>query len=289
MRVFLAAHAERLVQIGVIEARLLHHAPAALNQRHLAGDLELDGLLQKAEGVQILDFGAGAERFGAPEPDADVGIAAQMALLHIASGNLDELNHLLQLGQVGVRFVGAAHVGLADDFDERRTAAVEIDVGGAAGIGEAIVDALAGVVFHVDAGDADAPGTAVHHDVHEASLGHRLVILGDLVALGQIGIEVVLAREARERAHLAVQCEGALDGQFHGLAAEHRERTGQAEADRAHIRIGRRAEAGGAAAEDFGGRGQLHVDFEADYRLVARDHLRRGGGDCGRRHGVLPL
>ena len=35
-------------------------------------------------------------------------------------------------------------------------------------------------------------------DVHAAVLGQRLVVLRDLVALGQVGIEVVLAREARD-------------------------------------------------------------------------------------------
>src|SRR5450759_3920906 len=288
-RVFLAAHAESFVQVGVIETRLLHHAPAALDQRYLPGDLELDGLLQEAERVQVLDLGAGAERLRALEPHADVGVAAQIALLHVAGGDLDELHHLLQLGQVGVRLVGAAHVGFADDFDERRAAAVQIDIGGAAGILEAVVHALAGVVFHVDAGDADALGTAVHHDIHEAMLGHRLVVLGDLVALGQVRVEVVLAREPRKGAYLAVQRERALDGQFHGLAAEHGERAGKAEANRAHVGVGRRAETGGAAAEDLGGRGQLHVDFEPDDRLVARDHLGRRRGDGGGGHGVLPL
>ncbi len=79
-----------------------------------------------------------------------------MALFHVAGGDLDELQRLLDLGQICVGLVGAAHVGLADDLDQRRAAAVEIDVGVAVGILEAVVNALAGVVFHVDAGHADA-------------------------------------------------------------------------------------------------------------------------------------
>ena len=218
---------------------------------------------------------------GAFETHGDVGVAAQVALFHVAGGDLDELHDLLQFGEVGVGLVGAAHVGLADDFDERRAAAVQIDVGGAVGILEAIVDALAGVVFHVDAGDADAPGDAVHDDIDEAVLGEGLVVLRDLVALRKVGIEVVLAGEAGVRADLAVQREGALDGQFDGLAAEHGEGAGKAEADRADVGVGRRAETGGTAAEDLGGGGQLDVDFEADYGFVARDHLGGSRGDGG--------
>ena len=156
-------------------------------------------MLQEAERVQVLDFGLGAELLRALQPHADVGVAAQVALLHVAGGDFDELQHLLHLGEVGVGFVGAAHVGLADDFDQRRAAAVQVDVGVAVGILEAVVDALAGVVFHVDARDADALVRAVHHDIDAAVLGQRLIVLRDLVALGQVGIEVVLAREARVR------------------------------------------------------------------------------------------
>ncbi len=144
--------------------------------------------------------------FSAPlQAHGDVGVAAQMALLHIAGGDFDELQHLLDFGEIGEGFVGGAHVGLADDFDQRRAAAVEIDVGVAVGILETVVHALAGVVFHVDAGDADAlaasPSTI---DIDKAVFGERLIVLRDLVALGQIGIEVVLAREAIDSA-LTVQ------------------------------------------------------------------------------------
>ena len=102
-----------------------------------------------------------------------------------------------------------AHVGLADDFDQRRAAAIEIDVGVAVGILEAFVLALAGVVFHVDAGDADAFGCAVDHDIDEAVLGERLIVLRNLVALGQVGIEIILAGETGDR----------IDAQFSAMAA----------------------------------------------------------------------
>ena len=68
----------------------------------------------------------------------------------------DVLQHLLDLSQVSVGLVGRPHVGLADDLDQRRAGAIQIDIGVAVGILEAVVDALAGVVFHVDARDADA-------------------------------------------------------------------------------------------------------------------------------------
>ena len=158
----------RFAGLRIVEPRLLHHPAAAFDQRHLARDLVIQRLLQEAEGVQILHFGLGAELLRALQPHRDVGVAAQVALFHVAGGDFDELQHLLQLREVGVGLVGAAHVGLADDLDQRRAAAVQVHVGVAVGIVEAVVDALAGIVFHVDARDADALGRAVDHDIDDS-------------------------------------------------------------------------------------------------------------------------
>ena len=47
--------------VRIVQARLLHHAAAAFDQRHLPRDLVIERQLQKAEGIQILDLGLGAE------------------------------------------------------------------------------------------------------------------------------------------------------------------------------------------------------------------------------------
>jgi N-acetyl-alpha-D-glucosaminyl L-malate synthase BshA len=99
-------------------------------------------------------------------------------------------------------------------------------------------------------------------------LGQRLLVLRDLVALGQVGIKVILAREAGNRTHPAVQRQRRLDGQFDGRTIQHRQRPRQTQADRANVAVRLRAEAGGAAAEDLGRGGQLDVYFQADHRLV---------------------
>ncbi len=219
MRVFLAAHADRLAGIGIEQARFLKHPSATFGDGHLPGYLVFDRLLQKTERVQVLHFRAYAEFFRALQPYGDVGVAAQMALFHIAGGDADELQRLLHLGQIGDGLVGRAHVGFADDFYQRCAAAVEIDVGEPRGILKALVLALAGVVFHVDARHADAFGQTINHDIDYAVLGKRLIVLGDLVALGEVGIEVVLAREPGDRIDRAIEGQGSFNGQFDGIAA----------------------------------------------------------------------
>jgi len=64
---------------------------------------------------------------------------------------------------------------------------------------------------------------------------------------------------------------------------DRRQRTRQAQADRADVGIRRRAETCTAAAIDFGARAELDVHLETDYWLVACDNLWRwhDGGDGG--------
>ena len=78
-------------------------------------------------------------------------------------------------GKVRVRFFGAAHVRLADDLDQRRAGPVQVDVGVAIGIAEALMQALAGIIFHVDARDADPFHAAGELNVDVTVLGKRLI------------------------------------------------------------------------------------------------------------------
>ena len=122
----------------------------------------------------------------------------------------------LEAGEVLEGFIGGAEVGLGDDFDERGAAAVEVDVGAGGGVGEAVVEALAGVFFEVQARDADALQyllaiLAKRGTMEHAVLGDGLVELRDLVALGGVGVEVIFAGEDA----------GLADFAADGLGGEH--------------------------------------------------------------------
>jgi len=79
-------------------------------------------------------------------------------------------------------------------FRPGRAAAVQIEISVRGGVIEAFVEALAGILFHVQACDADAFCAAIAGGhVDPAVLGQGLVKLRNLIALGQVGIEVVLA------------------------------------------------------------------------------------------------
>jgi len=153
--------------------------PSALFQRRdLAGYFILQRGADVAEGVYVLDFGLGAVLRGALEHDAYVGVAAEGTFFHVAVGDAGVEEDFFELGEVLEGLVGGTEVGLGDDLDQRRAAAVEVDVGAGGGVGKAVVEALAGVLFHVQAGDADAFGRTdrVGDDDH-AVLGDGLVEL----------------------------------------------------------------------------------------------------------------
>src|SRR5947209_2740702 len=138
------------------------------------------------------------------------------------------------------------------------------------------MNALAGVVFHVDTRYADALFATVDRNSERAVLGQRLIVLGDLVALRQIRIEIVLARESRYRIDAATQGEAGADRHLKGSPVQDRKSARQSETDRANVSIRRRAIIRGASAKNLSPGPQLNVHFQANHRFVTADSLGRG-------------
>ena len=104
---------------------------------NLALDLVLQRFSNKAKRVDVLDFGLGAEFFLAARPHADVGVAAQRTFFHVAVADPGVKNDFFKPREVFVSLLWRAHVGFADDLDQRHAGAVQIDGGLMGGIGEA--------------------------------------------------------------------------------------------------------------------------------------------------------
>ena len=64
---------------------------------------------------------------GRVDVQVDVGVDPQAAFLHVAVGNAQIGEQQLQLGEIGLGFGRRTHVGLADDFQQRRAGAIQID------------------------------------------------------------------------------------------------------------------------------------------------------------------
>src|SRR5690606_1963920 len=178
----------------------------------------------------------------------------------------------------GDGFFGRAQVGLGHDLQQRRAAAVGVEQRIRNG---QVVDQLAGILFHVDAGEADALARAVLQvDVEVTARANGLVIhrrsarLGDLVSLGQVGVEIVLARPHGTRLDVGAAGETQHDGTLHRPGVRNRQGSGEPEADGADQRVRFRAEFDAAAAEHLGVGGQLGMDFETDDDAVGHGEVR---------------
>ena len=105
--------------------------------------------------------------------------------------------------------------------------------------------------------------------------GQGLLILGDLVAFGQVGVEVVLAGKDADRRDLALQRQRHAQAVLDRLLVEHRQRARHARAHRADGGVGRGL--GGvhqrAGAEHLGLRLKLGVDFQSDDGFVSHGSL----------------
>ncbi len=153
----------RFFLVPLAAGDLVDVVPAAGLFRHvaqlLAGllpGLELpDGFvfhcpLDGPKAVDVFDFDDRRGHFSVRRVDVqiDIGVDAQASLLHVAIGNAQVGQQQLELGQIGLGFGGRAHVGLADDLQQRRAGPIQIDA--AVGLaGQLVVHALAGVFFQV--------------------------------------------------------------------------------------------------------------------------------------------
>ena len=135
------------------------------------------------------------------------------------------------------------------------------------GVGKAFVQGLARILLQMRTGNPYPAGGAGDGILDAAARRNRPLVLGNLIALGQIRIEVVLAREDRDRVDLAIERVRDANRELHHAAVEDRQGTRQPEADRTDVRVRRRAEARAAAAEDLGLGKQLGVNLEPDDRL----------------------
>ena len=133
---------------------------------------------------------------------------------------------------------------------------------------------FAGVFFEVDADDADLLGAALAVDFDPAALAQGLLVLRDLVALGQVGIDVVFARKNAAGLDLAMEGHAGHNRQLDGAAVDHGQGTGLAGAHWTNVSVGRHLKViGRAGTKHLGGGLQLDVDFHADNGFVVQGML----------------
>jgi hypothetical protein len=271
MRVLLGPHRRRLVGIGVPEPGFLDDRPSGTQDLLLPRRFVGERFLQAAEAVHVLYFDLGTQ-FGLTfRPQGNVGVAAQGALFHVAIAHFKIFKYLLETHEVGVGFLRTADIGFAHDLDERRTAAVDVEERIA---GVLVVDEFSRVFFQVDAGDADGFFRSVNRYGERTADADRHIVLGNLVSLGEVGIEIIFPGENRFRRNGAPYRKSHPDRHGNGLAVDGGQRAGQPEADRTTVGVRRFPERHGTAAEQFCFCQKLGMHFEPrDHFVFHHTHL----------------
>ena len=126
---------------------------------------------------------------------------------------------------------------------------------------------LAGVFLEVDTTDAHAARLAAALELDHAGRRDRQLVLRDLIALRQVRIEVVLAREDGCPVNRAAESQRRANRVVDRGTIQHRQRAGQPEADGTDVCVRLPAEGGTASAEDFRRGEKLCVDLEPDNRF----------------------
>ena len=268
MRVFLGPHRARRAGGDIEQARFLIDRAARFQHINLAVRFVFDDLHHEAHRVDVLGLGTGAQ-FIAHFAHGDVHVGAHRAFFHIAIARAHVTQDRAQLAHIGARFGGRAHVGLRHDFHQRNAAAVQVDIGHGRVL---IVHQLARILFNVDALDADNlvfgnTGLLVFLDQQRAFAHQRVVELADLIALRQIGVEVVLAVKARPRVDLGFDGHAGAHGLADAFGVGHGQHAGHGRVNKADLAVGLRAKSGGGAGKQLRIRSHLRVHFKADYDL----------------------
>ena len=176
-------------------------------------------------------------------------------------------------------FLGAAHVRLGNDFQQRRARTVQVNAGGTV---EFFVQTLAGVFFQMRAGDADTfDGAVFQRDVQVTLADDRQFHLADLVALRQVRVEVVFAGEHVVLTDLGVNRQTEHHRHAHRFLVQHRQYAGHAQVDQAGLGVRLGAELGGTTGKDFRPGSELSVNLQPDHDFPLHVCLLRSRLGCG--------
>ena len=263
VRFFLAAHGPRLALGRIEKPRFLVDRAAVLDDADLALGFRLDRLPDEADRVDVLDLAARAQ-VRADLAHRHIHVGAQVALFHVAVAGFQVPQDGAQLGDIGLRLLGRAHVRLGDDLHQCDTRAVQIHI---AIIWVLVVDRLAGVLLQMQPLDANLHRLAVGLDFDHAFADNGVLVLADLVALRQIGIKVVLAVENRAIVDFGLQTEPSANGLRHAFLIDHGQHARHRRIHQRHMRIGFGPERGGRPRKQFRLRVDLGVDFKPDHDL----------------------
>jgi len=251
------------------------HLAAILQNGDLAAGLVVDRQLNEPHRVHVLDLTPRAQMAKVLRgliflilprtADRHVHVRPQVAVLHVAVAGAQIAQDLAQFGDIGRRLLGAAQVGAADDFHQGHAGAVEID--------EThrrvhVMNGFAGVLFKVNPLDPHQTRDAGRQvNQHLAHSHDGMVKLADLIALRQVGVEIVLAVKGRGQVDLRLQAQPGAHRLFNAKLVDHRQHPRHRGIDEGDVRIRLGPDLCGRPREQFGPAGDLGVNLHPDHQF----------------------
>jgi hypothetical protein len=134
-----------------------------------------------------------------------------------------------------------------------------------------IVHQLAGILLDMNPLDTDDFLTLIGFDGQRSLAHDRMIKLRNLIALRQIGIEIILAIEAAPVMDFGIDGQPGTYRLLHAFAVQHRQHSRHCGVDQRNLSVRFRTEFGRCAGEQLGVGRNLRVNLKADHDLpVAR-------------------
>ena len=125
-----------------------------------------------------------------------------------------------------------------------------------------------GILLHMNPLDPHLARHAGRHiDQYLALANNRVVKLGYLVALRQVGVEIILAVKARKKIDLGLQAKAGAHCLLDAKFVDHRQHAGHGGINKGNIGIGRIAKPGARPGKKLGIGGDLGMHFQPDHQL----------------------
>ena len=144
------------------------------------------------------------------------------------------------------------------------------------------MDGLSGVLLEMQPLDTDRKNIAVVRlNLDGALADDRVLVLRDLIALREIGIEVILAVETRHQIDGRIQAKAGADRLFDTKPVEHRKHARKRCVDQRDVGVRIGAESGRSTRKQLGAGCDLGMDLEPHHNLPVAC---RSGNEIGSAH-----
>ena len=157
-------------------------------------DFIINGLFDKTEGIQILDFRSGSKLLLAFGADRHIGSAAHMAFFHVTTADPHGGQDRMHFFHVGFGLFRTGQFRFADNFHQRNSCPVEIDT---AGIAVFLMQEFPCILLEMNSGNADLFLPLIRADFQVSTFTNRTLVLGNLVGLREIRVKVIFSGKLR--------------------------------------------------------------------------------------------